>query len=130
MPDMLARLNYIDFRREQDFELGVQTLVDMLRGRSARRGGPIDAADVHFREDAALLKQHRRVDRPAFKVSCIWELFLRELLEAIDDTAAAINTGTLYSRSGRLLSSFPDQNEYRSQSSNRPSRVSPENSLV
>jgi hypothetical protein len=46
-------------------------------------------------------------------VPCILELSLPELLEAIDDTAAAINTGTLYSRSGRLLSSFPDQNEYR-----------------
>jgi|SRR5262249_28135649 len=40
------------------------------------------------------------------------ELFIQEVLEAIDDTAAAINTGSLYSRSGRLLSSFPDQAEY------------------
>lgn len=114
LPDMLARLKYIDFRREQDFDAGLDTLVGILRGRPAQRGGEVDPADVHFREDAALLKQHRRVfDRPAFRVSCIWELFLRELLEAIDDTAAAINTGSLYSRSGRLLSSFPDHNEYR-----------------
>lgn len=114
LPDMLARLRYIDFRREQDFNEGLDTLVGILRGRPSRRGGDIDPADAHFREDAALLKQHRRIfDRPAFRVSCIWELFLRELLEAIDDTAAAINTGSLYSRSGRLLSSFPDQNEYR-----------------
>lgn len=111
---MLARLKYIDFRREQDFNEGLDTLVGILRGRPAQRGGELDPADVYFREDAALLKQHRRVfDRPAFKVSCIWELFLRELLDAIDDTAAAINTGSLYSRSGRLLSSFPDHNEYR-----------------
>jgi hypothetical protein len=114
IPDMLARLKYIDFRREQDFNEGLDTLVGILRGRPAPRGGDLDPADVHFREDAALLKQHRRIfDRAAFKVSCIWELFLRELLEAIDDTAAAINTGSLYSRSGRLLSSFSDQNEYR-----------------
>jgi hypothetical protein len=46
-------------------------------------------------------------------VPCIWELFLQELLQAIDASAAAINTGSLYSREGRLLSSFPDHNEYR-----------------
>lgn len=114
VPDMLARLRYIDFRREQDFDEGLQALIDVLRGRPTRRGAPLDATDVHFREDAALLKQHRRIfDRPAYKVACIWELFLRELLAAIEDTSAAINTGSLYSRSGRLLSSFPDHNEYR-----------------
>jgi hypothetical protein len=114
IPDALARLNYIDFRREQDFDLGLRALVDVIRGRPARRGGDVDPAAVHFREDAELLRQHRRVfDRPAFKVPCIWELFLRELLQAIDDSAAAINTGSLYSREGRLLSSFPDHNEYR-----------------
>jgi hypothetical protein len=111
---MLARLNHIDFRREQDFEAGICVLVDILRGRPARRGSPVDAADARFREDAALLKQHRRIlDRPAFRISCIWELFLRELLGAIDDTTAAINTGSLYSRSEKLLSTFPDQNEYQ-----------------
>jgi hypothetical protein len=114
IPDMLARLRYIDFRREQDFNEGLDTLVEILRGRAAKRGGELDPAEVHFREDAALLRQHRRIfDRPAFKVPCIWELFLRELLAAIDDTAAAVNTGSLFSRSGKLLSSFPDQNEYR-----------------
>lgn len=114
LPDMLARLKYIDFRSEQDFNEGLDNLVGILRGLPAKRGSEMDPADVHFREDASLLKQHRRIfDRPAFKVSCIWELFLRELLEAIDDTAAAINTGSLFSRSGRLLSSFPDHNEYR-----------------
>lgn len=114
LPDMMARLKYIDFRREQDFNGGLNALVGILRGRPVQRGEALEPADVHFREDAVLLKQHRRVfDRPAFSVPCIWELFLSELLEAIDDTAAAINTGSLYSRSGRLLSSFPDRNEYR-----------------
>lgn len=114
LPDMLARLKYIDFRREQDFDDGLDSLVGIIRGRATKRGGELDPSDVHFREDAALLRQHRRIfDRPAFKVPCIWELFLRELLAAIDDTAAAINTGSLFSRSGKLLSSFSDQNEYR-----------------
>jgi hypothetical protein len=114
MPDMLARLKHIDFRREQDFDAGLQALVAILRGRPAERGGELDVADAHFREDAALLRQHRRIfNRPGFQVSCICELFLRELVATINDTAAAINTGALYSRSARLLATFPDQNEYR-----------------
>lgn len=114
LPDMLARLKHIDFRREQDFNDGLDALVGILRGRPAQRGEKTDPADIYFREDAALLRQHRRIfDRPAFRVTCIWELFLRELLEAIDDAAAAINTGSLYSRAGRLLSSLPVQDEYR-----------------
>jgi len=114
LPDMLARIKYIDFRRDQDFEEGVMTLVSIIRGLPLPRGADITEADVHFRDDAALLKQHRRIfERPAFKVSCIWELFLPELLEAIDDTASALNTGSLYSRSDNLLSSFDDSNEYK-----------------
>ena len=114
IPDMFARINHIDFRREQDFDAGLSKLINVLRGRPMQRGGSVDPADVHFREDADLLRQHRRIfARPAFRVSCVRELFLREILEAIDDTAAAINTGSLYSRSQKLLSSFPDANEYR-----------------
>jgi hypothetical protein len=114
IPDMLARLKYIDFRREQDFDAGVEALVAILRGRPAQRGGELNVADAHFREDAALLKQHRRIfNRPAFQVPCILELFLRDLLEAIDATAVAINTGVLFARPSRHLMTFPDQNEYR-----------------
>ncbi|HEX8271149.1 MAG TPA: hypothetical protein VF615_00780 [Longimicrobiaceae bacterium] len=114
MPDMLARLRYIDFRREADFDSALQELVDLLRGIPNRRGGTATEEDAHFREDAALLGRHRQIfDRPAFRTPCIWELFLRELMEATDDTGAAINTGSLYSRSSRLLSSFPSYGEYR-----------------
>lgn len=111
IPELLRPLNYVDFRREQDFGDGVSTLVNALRGVSTRIRDP---SDLLYRQDAALLKQHRRIfDRSAFKVSCIWELFLRELNRAIDDTAMAINTGSLYSRDGQLLGSFPDHNEYK-----------------
>jgi hypothetical protein len=114
LPDMLARLKYIDFRRDQDFEESLSELVGMLRGVPARRSGEITEADVHFREDADLLRKHRRVfDRPAFRVPCIMELFLSELSEAIDDTAAGLNTGSLYSRSSKLLSTFEESSEYR-----------------
>ena len=113
VPDMLARLSYIDFRLSQDFDKGVDDLIAVLRGKPSRRGGNFNIDEVYLREDAALLKRHRRMfDRPAFRTPCIYELFIRELLEAIDDTAAAINTGSLYSRSGKLLSEFPDKSDY------------------
>jgi hypothetical protein len=114
IPDMLARLKYIDFRREQDFEASVTELIDMLRGRPRQRGQKSDTSDIYFREDAALLRRYRQIfDRAAFKMPCIMELFIHQLLQAIDDTIAAINTGSLYSRSKNLLSTFPDRNEYR-----------------
>jgi len=113
VPVMLALLNSIDFRRDKDFDSGLFDLISFLRGRTGRRG-PMDVGGVHFREDAELLRQHRQIfDRPAFKVSCIWELFLRELHDAIDDTGAAISTGSLYSRSHNLVGSFASRSEYR-----------------
>ena len=113
IPDMLARLNRIDFRCEQDFTTGVSALVGLLRGRAPDRGASMSTADLHFREDAALLRNHRvAFERPAFKTACIRELFIFQLLEAIDDTLAAINTGSLYSRKGNLMASFPNKNQY------------------
>jgi len=114
VPDMLARLKYIDFRREQDFAPSLTELIDVLRHRPRQRGSVSDISDVQFREDAALLRQHRRIfDRAAFRIPCINELWIHALLDAIDDTTAAINTGSLYSRSKNLLSTFPSKNEYR-----------------
>lgn len=113
MPDMLARLKYIDFRREQDFETSLIELIDVLRGRPRQRGKVSDISEVHFREDAALLHRHRQIfDRSAFNTSCIEELFIQQLLDAIEDTTAALNTGSLYSRRKNLLSTFPGKNEY------------------
>ncbi len=114
VPDMLARLRYIDFRGDQDFDGGVATLVRILRGLPLPRGGERAEADFYLREDADLLRQHRRMfERPAFIISCFDELFLPELLGAIDDTAAALNTGSLYSRSGKLLLTSRPSAEYR-----------------
>lgn len=114
IPDMLARIKYIDFRRDQDFDDALATLVAILRGQPLPRGVELTEADVHFRDDAALLKQQRRIfERPAFKVPCIWELFLPELTRAIDDTGAALNTGSLYSRSNNLLSTFEGSSNYQ-----------------
>jgi TIR domain len=54
LPDMLGRLKFIDFRREQDFDQGLDILIGLLRGRPSRRGGELRAEDIYFREDAAL----------------------------------------------------------------------------
>jgi hypothetical protein len=79
---MLARLKFIDFRREQDFDQGLDILIGVLRGRPPQRGGTLRVEDIYFREDAALLKQHRRVfDRAAFQTPCIMELFKRRRLD-------------------------------------------------
>ncbi|MEO3782995.1 hypothetical protein ABGB12_06690 [Actinocorallia sp. B10E7] len=42
-------------------------------------------------------------DRPAFTETCMMELSLKHLNQAIDDTLTALNTGKLYSRTGNLL---------------------------
>lgn len=114
IPDMLARLKYLDFRREVDFHTSLGELIALLRGRPLTRGSSRSVHDAHLREDAALLAQHRKAfERRAFISPCQLELSTRELLEAVDDTIAAMNTGSLYSRSGKLLSTFAPWNEYR-----------------
>jgi hypothetical protein len=113
IPDMLARLSYIDFRREDQFDSGVELLVNVLRGRPLPRGVDRDLPEIYFQHDAELLRAHRQIfDRAAFSTSCIHELFITELSEAIDDTLAALATGSLYSRSDRLLKTFPDRSDY------------------
>jgi len=97
-----------------DFESAVSELVALLRGRPLTRGSAGAVSDAHFREDAALISQHRKAfQRRAFISPCYLEVDPNELIVAIDDTIAAMNTGSLYSRSGKLLSTFPTWNEYR-----------------
>jgi hypothetical protein len=110
---MLARLKYIDFRRDEDYLDRFMDLINILRGRPISRGGITDIYDVHFREDAVLFVQHRRIfNREAFRLPCLAELSLPELKHAIHSVAAALNTGTLISR-GVPLPSLPDQSAYR-----------------
>ena len=130
MPDLLARLKFLDFRRDQDFEDALETLVAILRGQPLPRGSEMTEADVQFRDDAALLKHQRRIfERPAFKVSCVWELFLPELMRAIDDAGAALNTGSLYSRTSNLLAKLRAAGNIKLPNSNRLSATSLRSSL-
>ncbi len=116
IPDMLARLNYIDFRNDYDFENHLKILINFLRGRPSERGGNFDEDKYKLREDANLVNQHRQIfERRVFRVPCIEELFLREVIDALDDTSAALNTGSLYSRRGHLLSQFENRKAYRTE---------------
>jgi hypothetical protein len=111
---MIARLSYIDFRHDNDFSGNLNMLINLLRGRPIDRGNSFDISALFLREDAMLLRQHCKMfNRPAFRTSCIWELFIHELIHAVDDTGAAINTGSLYSRSQNLLSKFPEPSNYK-----------------
>lgn len=63
--------------------------------------------------DKDLLSEHRKIfDRPAFRVSATDELSLEDLLNAIGESDAALNTGKLYSRDGKLRSEFRLKSEY------------------
>ena len=76
-------------------------------------------AEVDLQHDAELLRHHLVVfQRPAFSVPCAEEFFLSELREAIDNSLAALNTGSLFSRrdaggGANLLRSFGDISRYR-----------------
>ncbi|ANZ41723.1 hypothetical protein BBK82_43040 [Lentzea guizhouensis] len=114
VPDLLGRLRHIDFRADSDFAAGMAELIAAVRGRPVRRDGEMAPADFDLRDAAALLRRQRIVfERPAFQMPCVWELRLSELIAAIDDTMAALNTGALYSRSGNLLSRFNPRSSYR-----------------
>jgi hypothetical protein len=64
--------------------------------------------------DADMLARHREMfDVPAFQVACIYGLAVREISEAIDDVSAALGTGNLYTRSGKLFGDHP-ASDYRS----------------
>jgi hypothetical protein len=116
MPSIFKRLNYIDFTDDKKYEESLETLLNVLRDKPIVRGKEKSFETVYLQEDQRLLEKYLDVfQRPAFRTPCIWELFLRELIEAIDDTQAALNTGKLFSRSKNLLGEFPNSNQFKTQ---------------
>ncbi len=70
--------------------------------------------EIPFDHDCSLIRQHRPIfDRPAFSTPCIYELFLAELDEAVTDAQTALNTGSLYSRKGRMLANMAPKGNYK-----------------
>ncbi len=114
MPSIFKRLNYIDFTDDKKYDESLNTLLNLLRDKPIVRGKEKSFETVYLQEDQRLLENYLNIfQRPAFRVPCIWELFLRELIEAIDDTQAALNTGKLFSRSKNLLGEFPNSNQFK-----------------
>ncbi|NTS43577.1 hypothetical protein HRG84_22045 [Flavisolibacter sp. BT320] len=69
---------------------------------------------IILQEDKRLLESHLTAfERPAFRTSCIWELFLRQLNEAIDDTQSALNNGKLFRRDKTLVDEYSKASEFK-----------------
>lgn len=91
----------------------IQSTISQLKLQiSNQSGNQIDSVDAF---DVKLIRQHRRVfERPAFRVPCMLELSIPELLEAVDEVQAALNTGKMYSRDEKLLGDFQTYTDYKS----------------
>lgn len=113
-PSILTPLIHIDFTNDNNYNDSLQELLNVLRDKEPERGGPRSFETVYLLEDKRLLESHLTAfERPAFRTSCIWELFLRELIEAIDDTQAALNTGKLFRRDKTLVEEYPKMSEFK-----------------
>ena len=98
---------------ESLFDGGLAELVGAVRGKPSDTGTRTEY-EFQLREDAALLRDHRHIfERPAFFVSCAEELFVAELRDAVDDTMAALNTGTLLTRKGGTVGQYEARSSYR-----------------
>lgn len=115
VPTLIAAINYIDFTSNSEYDSSLRSLINTLRGVKPQRGEYKSLDEVNLSNDKALLHQYLTVfARPAFRVSCIEELSLKELIEAIDATQMAINTGKLYSRSNLLIGDFEKVSSFKS----------------
>jgi hypothetical protein len=88
--------------------------------QSLSLSGGLDTADLQP-ADPALVRDTQRIrayrqlfDRPAFSIPCIFEYALVEVAAAMEDISAAMATGPLYSRSGRMLKDICPAGEFES----------------
>jgi hypothetical protein len=96
--------------------LSVARRVCFLVGE-ANLSGRMDALEerVYDVHDLNALKLQRKLfERAAFRIPCVQELFIVELVQAIDDTVLALNTGHVRTREGGRLSDVPAASAYRS----------------
>jgi hypothetical protein len=87
------------------------TVEDRLERIEGQVGG------VHRRgsgDDCELVRAHRTLfTRPAFMTSCMRELSILLLADVIDETIAALGTGTHYDDKGQVRAEFADLHSYR-----------------
>ena len=114
IPSILTPLIHIDFTNDTNYNETLQELINVLRDKEVVRGGHKSFETVYLQEDKRLLESHLTAfERPAFRTSCIWELFLRQLNEAIDDTKAALNTGKLFRRDKTFVEEYSKASEFK-----------------
>jgi len=114
IPSILTPLIHIDFSKDNNYNETLQELVNVLRDKEAVRGGHKSFETIYLQEDKRLLENHLTAfERSAFRTSCIRELFLRQLNEAIDDTQAALNTGKLFRRDKTLVEEYSKASEFK-----------------
>jgi len=104
IPLALKRIKHLDFTDDKKHEQSLGQLLSILRGVPAKRGADKTIETIHLQEDQHLFEELLYAfARPAFRTPCIDELFICEMMEAIDDTQTALNTGKLFSRNHNLL---------------------------
>lgn len=114
IPFILQRLNRIDFTNDLNYENSLQILLATIRGKPLPRGKNVPMEVIEENEDKHLLDKHLQAfDRPAFRIPCVYELFLEELSQAIDNTQAAINTGKLFTREGFLMDNYSGSRHFK-----------------
>jgi len=114
IPLTLQRLNRIDFTDDLNYDNSLEILLATVRDKPLPRGKNIPTEVIEENEDKHLLEKHfQAFERPAFRIPCVYELFLEELSQAIDHTQAAINTGKLYTRDGYLIDNFAGSRHFK-----------------
>jgi hypothetical protein len=74
--------------------------------------------------DSELVRAHRALfSRPAFTTSCVQEISILLLMDAVDETLTALSTGRLYDRKGLLRGVFDTMFGYRSDASRKVARA-------
>lgn len=113
IPIMLKRINYIDFTLDENYSDSLNILLSILLNKELPRGKNISFEQISLKEDSKMIKKYEILfERPAFRMSCIDELSLSELSDAIDDIQTALNTGKLYTRNHNLVGELPNYKEY------------------
>jgi len=114
IPLIIQRLNRIDFTEDLSYQSSLEILLATLRGKPLPRGKIIPVELIEESDDKQLLEKHLQAfERPAFRIPCVYELFLEELNQAIDHTQAAINTGKLHTRDGYLIDNYSGSRHFK-----------------
>lgn len=116
IPFTLRRLNRIDFTDDANYNNSLEILLATLRGKPLPRGTNIAPEVIDENDDKQLLEKHLQAfERDAFRVPCVYELFIHQLNQAIEHTQAAINTGKLYTRDGYLIDNYSGSRHFKTE---------------